>query len=128
MEVPVSGQGSEGIFPPRLDRNAHWLDDFAPTEGVEWAGLCFGLYSAVCSAFSFALPSLAARIGRRGVHALCLICGSFGLLSVVVIHDKSLLYLSMSGVGIAWASTLSMPYAILSASLGFGWSRISARQ
>ena len=39
-----------------------------------------------------------------------------------MIHDKSLLYLSMSGVGIAWASTLSMPYAILSASLGFGWS------
>ena len=77
----------------------------------------FGMYSAACFVFSFALPSLAARIGRKGVHALCLICGSLGLLSVAVIHDKWLLFVSLAGVGIAWASILSMPYAILSGSL-----------
>ena len=56
-------------------------------------------------------------MGRKGVHAFCLCCGALGLLSVAVIHDKWLLFLSMAGVGIAWASILSMPYAILSGSL-----------
>jgi maltose/moltooligosaccharide transporter len=87
------------------------------TEGVEWAGLCFGMYSAVCFAFSFALPRLAARIGRKGIHTACLIAGALGLLSVAAIHDKWLLLISMTGVGIAWASILSMPYAMLSGSL-----------
>ena len=87
------------------------------TEGVEWAGLCFGIYSAVCFGFSFVLPWLAARMGRKGAHALCLICGALGLLSVALIHDKWLLFVSMIGVGIAWAGILSLPYAILSGSL-----------
>jgi len=87
------------------------------TRGIEWAGICFGMYSAVCFAFSFALPFLAARLGRKGTHALCLLCGALGLLSVALIHDQRLLLLSMVGVGIAWASTLSMPYAILSGSI-----------
>jgi maltose/moltooligosaccharide transporter len=87
------------------------------TQGVEWAGLCFGMYSAVCFAFSFALPAMAARFGRKGTHAICLTCGALGLLSVGVIHNHWLLLLSMVGVGIAWASILSMPYAILSGSL-----------
>ncbi len=51
---------------------------------------------------------------------LCLICGALGLVSVALIHDKNLLLLSMTGVGIAWASTLSMPYSILAASLPEG--------
>jgi maltose/moltooligosaccharide transporter len=85
--------------------------------GVEWGGICFALYSAVCFAFSFALPSLARKIGRRYTHTVCLVCGALGLTSVVVIHDKYVLLLTMVGVGIAWASTLSMPYAILAASL-----------
>jgi maltose/moltooligosaccharide transporter len=107
-------------FGPAVARNVFGAPDENSalyTQGVEWAGLCLGMYSAVCFAFSFALPALAARIGRKGVHALCLICGALGLLSVAVIHDKWLLFLSMAGVGIAWASILSMPYAILSGSL-----------
>src|SRR5258708_32214152 len=104
------------------------------------------MYSVVCFLFSGALPSLASRLGRETTHSVCLLCGAAGLLSVAVIHDKWLLLLSMSGVGIAWASTLSMPYVILAgclpvnqvgiymgifnfsivlpeiaASLGFGW-------
>ncbi len=50
-------------------------------------------------------------------HSISLVCGAAGLLSVAVIHDKHLLLLSMTGVGIAWASTLSMPYALLAGSL-----------
>jgi maltose/moltooligosaccharide transporter len=85
--------------------------------GVEWGGLCFAMYSAVCFVFSFFLPSVAARLGRRHTHSLCLLCGAAGLLSVAIIHDKYALLLSMTGVGIAWASILSMPYAILAGSL-----------
>jgi maltose/moltooligosaccharide transporter len=86
-------------------------------DGLEWAGVCFGMYSAVCFAFSFALPKLAQVLGRKHTHSLCLLCGALGLISVTFIHDKNLLLLSMVGVGIAWASTLSMPYAVLAGSL-----------
>jgi maltose/moltooligosaccharide transporter len=75
------------------------------------------MYSAVCFVFAFFLPALAARIGRRATHSVCLICGALGLLSVAVIHDEYLLLLSMTGVGIAWASILSMPYAMLAGAL-----------
>jgi maltose/moltooligosaccharide transporter len=63
------------------------------------------------------LPKIAATIGRKWTHAVALACGSAGLLSVYLIHNQYLLLLSMVGVGIAWASILSMPYAILSTAL-----------
>jgi maltose/moltooligosaccharide transporter len=87
------------------------------TEGVEWAGLCFGMYSAVCFVFSFALQPMARALSRQRTHGICLVAGALGLLSVAVIHNKYLLLLSMTGIGIAWASTLSMPYAMLAGSL-----------
>jgi maltose/moltooligosaccharide transporter len=86
-------------------------------EGVEWAGICFGAYSAVCFVFAFALPPLANRTGRKGTHAICLLAGAAGLLSVSVITNPTVLLLSMVGVGIAWASTLSMPYSILAGAI-----------
>jgi maltose/moltooligosaccharide transporter len=86
-------------------------------EGVEWAGICFGAYSAVCFLFAFALPPLAERTGRKGTHAICLLAGAAGLLSVSVITNPTMLLLSMVGVGIAWASTLSMPYSILAGAI-----------
>ena len=86
-------------------------------QGVEWAGICFGAYSAVTFAFSFFLPKIAARVGRKKTHAICLTCGAIGLLSVGVISNPQLLLLSMVGVGIAWSSILSMPYSILAGSL-----------
>lgn len=85
--------------------------------GIEWGGICFGMYSAVCFAFSFALPAIAQAIGRRMTHSLCLLCGAAGLISVAAVHNKYMLLMSMVGVGIAWASTLAMPYAILAGSL-----------
>ena len=70
-----------------------------------------------CFAVAFLLPRLAAATSRKRVHALCLICGALGLLSIYFISNPWLLVLSMVGVGIAWASILSMPYAILSGAL-----------
>jgi maltose/moltooligosaccharide transporter len=85
--------------------------------GTEWSGICFAVYSLVCFVVAFALPKLAEITSRKAVHAIALLCGSIGLLSVFIIHDQYMLLLSMVGVGIAWASILSMPYAILSGSL-----------
>ncbi len=86
-------------------------------EGVAWGGLCFAMYSAVCFVFSFALQPMARALSRRRTHGICLVAGALGLLSVAVIHNKYLLLFSMVGVGVAWASTLSMPYAMLAGSL-----------
>ncbi len=107
-------------FPVAVARNVFGASDTGSSlysAGVEWAGICFAMYSLVCFAFSFLLPGLAGRFGRKTTHSFCLICGGLGLLSVAVIHSKLLLLLSMTGVGVAWASTLAMPYAILSGSL-----------
>jgi maltose/moltooligosaccharide transporter len=87
------------------------------TQGIEWGGFAFSFYSITCFLVAFALPRLASTIGRKGTHALALVCGAAGLLSLWFIHDKYVLLLSMVGVGIAWASILSMPYAILSTAL-----------
>lgn len=84
------------------------------TRGMEWGGFAFAFYSITCFVVAFALPNLAHRIGPRAVHAVSLVCGGLGLLSVWLIRDPGLLLLSMVGVGIAWASILSMPYAMLS--------------
>ena len=87
------------------------------TRGVEWGNFTFSFYSIVCFLVAFALPRFAAVTSRKTVHATALLCGSAGLLSVWVIREPWLLVLSMCGVGVAWASILSMPYAILSGSL-----------
>jgi maltose/moltooligosaccharide transporter len=86
-------------------------------EGQAWGGNAFAVYSVVCFVIAFVLPKLAAKTSRKTVHALSLICGGVGLLSVYFIHDKWTLLATMVGVGIAWASILSMPYAILSGAL-----------
>jgi maltose/moltooligosaccharide transporter len=87
------------------------------TQGIEWGGFAFSFYSITCFVVAFALPKLASSIGRKRTHALALVCGAAGLLSIWFIHDKYMLLLSMVGVGVAWASILSMPYAILSTAL-----------
>jgi maltose/moltooligosaccharide transporter len=107
-------------FPVAVAHNVFGAED--PTsplykEGIEWGGICFAAYSALCFAFSFALPWLAKKIGRKKTHTACLLCGAIGLISVVVMHNKYMLLFTMVGVGIAWASTLSMPYAMLAATL-----------
>lgn len=89
----------------------------AYTDGVIWAGYCSGVYNAVCFIVSPVLPLLASRIGRRGTHSFCLLAGAAGLISIALIHNKWLLFVPMLGVGVAWASILSMPYSILAAAI-----------
>lgn len=89
----------------------------AYTSGVIWAGYCSGVYNAVCFLVAPLLPSAVTRLGKRGTHSMCLLAGALGLLSIVLIHNKWLLFVPMAGVGIAWASILSMPYSILAAAI-----------
>ncbi len=89
-------------------------------EGNEWAGLCYTTENAVTFLFAFVLLALARGGNRRWIHSICLAIGAAGLISVAFIHgveNKGWLHLSLAGVGIAWASILAMPYAILSGSL-----------
>jgi maltose/moltooligosaccharide transporter len=82
-------------------------------EGVAWAGICFAFYSLVTFLFSPLLPLIADRIGRKLTHSICLFIGASGLWYVSLASNKYELLISMTGVGIAWASILSMPYAML---------------
>ncbi len=86
-------------------------------EGANWVGVGFAAYNGVAAVVAFAIPVLASRTSRKAAHAICLVCGALGLLSIYVITDPRYLLASFVGVGIAWASILSMPYAILTGSL-----------
>ena len=86
-------------------------------EGVAWAGVCFAMYNLVAFAFAFLLLALVKRLSARSIHIACLSIGGVGLLSVLAIRQPNLLLLSMTGVGVAWASILAMPYAMLSNAL-----------
>jgi maltose/moltooligosaccharide transporter len=82
--------------------------------GRDFAGLTLAFYNIVTFAFAFILPFIADKLGRKATHSLCLLAGAAGLISVAFVTDKNMLYVCMTGVGIAWASILSMPYAMLS--------------
>jgi maltose/moltooligosaccharide transporter len=86
-------------------------------EGANWVGVAFAAYNGVAALVAFTIPVLAKRTSRRIAHTICLVCGALGLLSIFIISDPRLLLGSMVGVGIAWASILSMPYAILAGAL-----------
>jgi maltose/moltooligosaccharide transporter len=86
-------------------------------EGVSWGGVCFATYNLVAFAFSFALLALVKKASARTIHVTCLALGGLGLLSVLLVHQPGLLLVSMVGVGVAWASILAMPYAMLSNAL-----------
>jgi maltose/moltooligosaccharide transporter len=81
--------------------------------GKDFAGLTLAYYNVVTFAFAFILPSIADKLGRKATHSLCLLVGAAGLISVAFVTDKNMLFACMTCVGIAWASILSMPYAML---------------
>lgn len=86
-------------------------------DGADWVGVMFSFYSVITFMVAFLLPVIAKKIGRKMTHAISLVLGGLGLISYYFISDPNYLLLSMAGVGVAWASILSMPYAILTDSL-----------
>ncbi|WP_035668512.1 MFS transporter [Flavobacterium sp. 83] len=86
-------------------------------DAADWVSVLFTVYNGVAAAVAFLLPVIAKKVGVRYTHLLALCSGGVGLLSIYFIGDKYLLLVPMIGVGIAWASILSMPYAMLSGAL-----------
>ena len=86
-------------------------------EGADWVGVLFGIYNGFAAVVAFGLPVLAKYTSRKITHSISLIIGGLGLISFYFITNPNVLLLSMVAVGIAWASILSMPYAILTGSL-----------
>ncbi|MCK9271239.1 MAG: MFS transporter [Bacteroidales bacterium] len=85
--------------------------------GADWVGVLFAVYNGFAALVAFLLPVLARATSRKATHMISLLLGGLGLASMFFITDPDWLLLSMVGVGIAWASILSMPYAILSGAL-----------
>ncbi|MFD1770221.1 MFS transporter [Sphingobacterium suaedae] len=86
-------------------------------DAANWVGILFGVYNGVSALYALFIPRLAYRWGQSVGHALALTIGGLSLLSIFWITSPNMLLLPMVGVGIAWGSILTMPYAILSNSL-----------
>ena len=82
-----------------------------------WTGICFATYNFVCFVFSFILLGIARVISAKHIHIVCLVIGALGLISARFVTGQHALLGSMACVGIAWASILSMPYAMLSSAI-----------
>ncbi len=107
---------------PAIAQHIYGLDytDSSSTtyqDAGDWIGILFGVYNMVSAFYAFALPYIAKKVGRKRTHAISLIIGGLGLLSIYIMPDKNWLIISMIGVGIAWSSILAMPYAILAGSI-----------
>ncbi len=105
---------------PAVAENAFGTKDPMSMEFQEagnWVGVMFAVYNGVSALAAFALPWLAARLNRRLVHSICLFIGGISLASIFFLHDKEAFILPMIGIGIAWSSILTMPYAILAGAL-----------
>ena len=86
-------------------------------KGGDWVGVCFSVYNGLSAVMALLLPVVARHTSRRFTHMLALVLGGLGLISIYFIHDYHYILLSMVGVGIAWASILSVPYAMLAGAL-----------
>ncbi|MDI9365353.1 MAG: MFS transporter [Flavobacterium sp.] len=80
----------------------------------------FGVYNLVAMVYALFLPIIAKFIGRKATHASSLLAGGLGLISIYFIKDPNMVTFSMVGIGLAWASILSMPYVILAGSIPAG--------
>ena len=83
-------------------------------EGADWVGLLFSTYNVVAMLFAILIPIMVRCMGLKASHMTNLFCGGLGFVSFVFISDPFFLLISMVGVGMAWASILSLPYALLS--------------
>lgn len=101
-------------------QNAYGTNDTttkAYQDAGDWVGVMFMVYNGVSAIVAFLLPMLATRISKKYTHMLCLIIGGIGLIGIFFIKSPIALLLPMFGVGLAWASTLTMPYSILAGAL-----------
>lgn len=89
----------------------------AYNEGANWVGVLFGIYNGFAALMALLLPVLAKVTTRKITHSICLVIGGLSLISINLVSSPWQLIFPMVGIGIAWASILSMPYAILTGAL-----------
>jgi maltose/moltooligosaccharide transporter len=107
LDIQITPEMEERLIEIRKEYN----------DGADWVGVLFAVYNGVAALVAFLLPVLAKATNRKITHLLCLCAGGLGLISIFFIDEPNMLILSMVGVGIAWASILSMPYAMLAGAL-----------
>ena len=89
----------------------------AYNDAADWVTVMFTVYNGVAAAVAFLLPVIARKTSKKVTHLLALTFGGIGLIAIYFVSTKVGLLLTMIGVGVAWASILSIPYAMLSGSL-----------
>lgn len=105
---------------PGVAQNAYGTTDTtakAYQDAGDWVGVMFMVYNGISALAAFILPIIASKTSRRMTHLFCLVIGGLGLIGIYLIKSPTLLLLPMIAIGLAWASTLTMPYAILAGSL-----------
>ncbi len=114
MQHGVAEAGSPELAAAATEIHARLAAARNYQQGAAWGGVCFSAYNGTAFLFAFVLLGLASKLSARSIHRVCLACGGAGLLSAVFLHQQYWLVGSMVLVGVAWASILSMPYAMLS--------------
>ncbi|MFO7525487.1 MAG: MFS transporter [Ignavibacteriaceae bacterium] len=105
---------------PAVTRHIYGTSDTTSAlynQGADWVGVLMSVYNGFAAIMAFVLVWLAKKTNRKTVHMISLFCGGLGFASFYFIKDPNLLLVSELGIGLAWASILSMPYAILAGSL-----------
>lgn len=103
------------LDPRIMERLKHVNKEY--NEGADWVGVLMAVYNGFAAIMAFIIIALAGRIGRKRAHAISLLIGGLSLASFFIIQNPRMLIISELGIGLAWASILAMPYAILTGSL-----------
>ncbi len=86
-------------------------------QGADWTGVLLGSYNGYAMLAAFIIPAMARKLGQKLTHSINLLLGALGFVSFLWVKDPAWLLASMVGVGFAWASIISLPYAMLSCAL-----------
>jgi maltose/moltooligosaccharide transporter len=100
---------------PVRDRLLHIEKEY--NTGADWVGILMAVYNGFAAVMAFLLIGLARITSRKTVHSISLVIGGLSLISFFIIKNPKLLMISELGIGLAWASILAMPYAILTGAL-----------
>ncbi|MEZ4799906.1 MAG: MFS transporter [Flavobacteriales bacterium] len=106
---------SDKVSSAELDQLEHVKKEY--NDGADWWNLCSSVRNGVAALFAFLIPVIAKYTSRRRTHLICLVAGGVGLIMMRFVYDPMIIAVSMGLMGIAWASILSMPYAILAGNL-----------
>ncbi len=104
-----------GLTPGLMDRMSYIQKEY--NTGADWVGVLMAVYNGFAAVMAFVLIALARWTNRKTVHFISLLIGGISLISFYFINNPNVLMISELGIGLAWASILAMPYAILTGSL-----------